>query len=46
VLVTHEPDIGLCAGRAITMRDGRIITDLVQEPRAAAAMLARPEAHA
>ena len=46
VLVTHEADIGLCAERAITMRDGRIVTDLVQQPRAAAAMLARAEAHA
>src|SRR5512143_3471336 len=27
VLVTHEPDVGACAQRAITMRDGRIVSD-------------------
>jgi putative ABC transport system ATP-binding protein len=39
VLVTHEPDVGRCAERAITMRDGRIVGDVAQRPRAAAAML-------
>jgi putative ABC transport system ATP-binding protein len=29
VLVTHEPDIAACAKRVITMRDGRVKTDLV-----------------
>jgi putative ABC transport system ATP-binding protein len=27
ILVTHEPDIGRCAERVITMRDGRILSD-------------------
>jgi len=29
VLVTHEPDIAACAKRVITMRDGRVKTDLI-----------------
>jgi putative ABC transport system ATP-binding protein len=37
VLVTHEPDIGRCAERVITMRDGKIISDAVQTPAKAAA---------
>ncbi len=32
VLVTHEPDIGACAERVITMRDGKIISDAMQAP--------------
>ncbi len=28
-LVTHEPDIAACASRVITMRDGRVRSDLV-----------------
>ncbi|MGE5186328.1 MAG: ABC transporter ATP-binding protein [Acidobacteriota bacterium] len=39
VLVTHELDIGACAQRAITMRDGRIVSDTPQVPRDAHAML-------
>jgi putative ABC transport system ATP-binding protein len=31
VLVTHERDIAACASRVVTMRDGRIVTDVVQE---------------
>jgi putative ABC transport system ATP-binding protein len=31
VLVTHEPDIAACAKRVITMRDGRVRSDLVNE---------------
>jgi putative ABC transport system ATP-binding protein len=31
VLVTHEPDIAACASRVITMRDGRIKTDVRNE---------------
>jgi putative ABC transport system ATP-binding protein len=41
VLVTHERDIAACASRVVTMRDGRIVTDVVQdEPLDAAAELA------
>jgi len=41
VLVTHEQDIASCASRVITMRDGRIVTDIVQDkPLDAAAELA------
>ena len=31
VLVTHEHDIAACASRVITMRDGRIVSDVRQE---------------
>jgi len=41
VLVTHERDIAACASRVVTMRDGRIVTDVVQSaPMDAAAELA------
>jgi putative ABC transport system ATP-binding protein len=41
VLVTHERDIAACASRVVTMRDGRIVTDVVQDrPLDAAAELA------
>jgi putative ABC transport system ATP-binding protein len=30
-LVTHEPDIAACAKRVVTMRDGRVRSDLVNE---------------
>ncbi|HSY22307.1 MAG TPA: ABC transporter ATP-binding protein [Polyangiaceae bacterium] len=41
VLVTHEQDIAACASRVVTMRDGRIVTDVVQAaPMDAAAALA------
>jgi putative ABC transport system ATP-binding protein len=40
-LVTHEHDIALCASRVITVRDGRVVSDLVQSaPLDAAAKLA------
>ena len=44
VLVTHEPDIATYAGRVLTFRDGRLMSD---EPRpepsdAAAALAALP----
>ncbi len=35
VLVTHEPDIAQYASRVIHMRDGRVLSDERQEPRAA-----------
>lgn len=41
VLVTHEADVGRCAQRAITMRDGRILTDVAQHPQEAAAALSQ-----
>ena len=37
VLVTHESDIGRCAQRVITMRDGHVVSDAMQEPIKAAA---------
>jgi putative ABC transport system ATP-binding protein len=40
-LVTHEPDIAACAKRVITMRDGRVRSDVVNgQPHDAAASLA------
>jgi len=48
ILVTHERDIAACASRVVTMRDGRIVSDVVQdEPLDAARELANvppPEA--
>ena len=43
-LVTHEHDIAACASRVITMRDGRIVTDVRQDKAvdAAAALEALP----
>jgi putative ABC transport system ATP-binding protein len=42
VLVTHEADIAACAARVITMRDGRIVGDVVQgQPLDAALELGR-----
>jgi putative ABC transport system ATP-binding protein len=41
ILVTHEHDIAACASRVVTFRDGRIVSDVVQEkPLDAAAELA------
>jgi putative ABC transport system ATP-binding protein len=41
VLVTHERDIAACASRVVTMRDGRIVTDVLQtDPMDAATELA------
>jgi putative ABC transport system ATP-binding protein len=31
ILVTHEHDIAACAKRVVTMRDGRIVSDVVQD---------------
>ena len=36
VLVTHEPDVGRCAERVLTMRDGKIVSDVPQVAQAAA----------
>jgi len=44
VVVTHEQDIAACAGRLISFRDGRVRSDEVQDPRDAAAGLARLDA--
>jgi len=35
ILVTHELDIGRCAGRTLLLRDGRILADTPQQPVAA-----------
>jgi putative ABC transport system ATP-binding protein len=44
VLVTHEPDIASFAGRVVTMRDGRIVSDRrVDAPREAAEELLEAE---
>src|SRR5580658_2051854 len=40
VLVTHEPDIAACASRIVTMKDGRIVTDVQAAPMDAGAALA------
>jgi putative ABC transport system ATP-binding protein len=41
VLVTHEPDIATYAGRVLTFRDGRLMSDEQRpEPSDAAAALA------
>jgi putative ABC transport system ATP-binding protein len=44
VVVTHEHDIAAYASRLIGFRDGRVLSDETQEPRAAAADLARDDA--
>jgi putative ABC transport system ATP-binding protein len=43
ILVTHEPDIASYASRVVTMRDGRVRSDVRQAPQAA---VPRPEAEA
>jgi len=35
LLVTHEPDVAAYTGRVVTMRDGRIVSDVVQTPASA-----------
>ncbi len=47
LLVTHEADIGRCAGRMVSMRDGRILSDRRQAPiRADPALFPLPAAEA
>ncbi len=47
LLVTHEADIGRCAGRIVSMRDGRILADRRQTPiRADPALFPLPVAEA
>jgi putative ABC transport system ATP-binding protein len=44
VLVTHEPDIALYAGRRVVVRDGQVVSDEPQTPHDAAAdLLTMPE---
>ncbi len=38
VLVTHEPDVAAYASRVVHVKDGRILSDQPQEPRAAVAV--------
>ncbi|MEN9316784.1 MAG: hypothetical protein RIS35_3177 [Pseudomonadota bacterium] len=40
VLVTHEPDVAAFAGRVLTFRDGRVVSDIRQTPHDAAALMA------
>jgi putative ABC transport system ATP-binding protein len=42
VLVTHEHDIAEHATRVVEMRDGRVLSDVRQQPRRAAAPAPRP----
>jgi putative ABC transport system ATP-binding protein len=44
VLVTHEPDIAACSSRIITMRDGRVRSDVAGPRRSAAALLSETQA--
>jgi putative ABC transport system ATP-binding protein len=39
VLVTHEPDIAACTSRTITMRDGRVRSDVRSAGRDASQLL-------
>jgi putative ABC transport system ATP-binding protein len=42
ILVTHEPDIAAFAGRVVTLRDGRIVSDQMQQARIALRAAAQP----
>jgi putative ABC transport system ATP-binding protein len=41
LIVTHEPDIAAYAPRVITMKDGRVMSDIRNEPHSAQADLER-----
>jgi putative ABC transport system ATP-binding protein len=42
IVVTHEAEVAAFASRVIRFRDGRIVNDVLQAPRDAAAALAEP----
>jgi putative ABC transport system ATP-binding protein len=42
IVVTHEAEVAAFASRVIRFRDGRIVSDVQQVPRDAAAALAEP----
>src|SRR5512135_2668255 len=44
VFVTHEPDVAAYASRVVTMRDGKIVSDVRQTPRIAGKASAAPKA--
>lgn len=44
IFVTHEPDVAQYAGRVIALKDGRILSDIRQQPRLATAV--RPQVSA
>jgi putative ABC transport system ATP-binding protein len=35
VFVTHEPDVALYASRVLTVRDGKLVSDVEQQPKLA-----------
>jgi putative ABC transport system ATP-binding protein len=41
ILVTHENDIAAFASRVVTFRDGKVVSDVTQQPRSASAELER-----
>jgi ABC-type lipoprotein export system ATPase subunit len=41
ILVTHENDIAAFASRVVTFRDGKVVSDVTQQPRSALAELER-----
>jgi putative ABC transport system ATP-binding protein len=45
ILVTHEPDIAAYAARVVTMRDGKVRSDVRQAPRQAVPVVEAAEAH-
>jgi putative ABC transport system ATP-binding protein len=45
ILVTHEPDIAAYAARVVTMRDGKVRSDVRQAPRQAVPIAEAAEVH-